>query len=255
VNPARGASGGSYDGIAAAAIADELRLPAVVALGSTASTLDVAHALAADGAPAGTLVLADEQTAGRGRAGRRWTSAKGQGIWLTFIERDLDPAVLGVIALRLGIAAAEALEPLAPAPIRVKWPNDLWIGEGKLAGILAEARWRDGAPEWVAIGMGVNVRVPADLRGAAGLREGVGRGAALARLIPALRAAAARSGALDARELASLDARDLARGRRLVEPVAGVAAGVSAEGELLVRAPGGAIVPCRAGSLVFAEGA
>ena len=246
-------SRGSYDGIAAAEIAEALGLPAVVALESTPSTLDVAHALAAEGALPGTLVLADEQTAGRGRGGKRWTSARGQGIWLTFIERDLDPAVLGVLALRLGIAAAQALEPLAPAPVRVKWPNDLWIGEGKLAGILAEARWRDRLPEWVAIGMGVNVTLPADVAGAAGLRAGIGRGSALARLVPALRAAAARRGPLGESELSALAARDLARGRHVVEPVAGIAQGVSSDGALLVRSPEGNVVSCRAGSLVFAE--
>jgi BirA family biotin operon repressor/biotin-[acetyl-CoA-carboxylase] ligase len=250
---ARAQSRGSYDGVAAAEIAEMLGLPAVVALDSTPSTLDVAHALAGDGAPSGTLVLADEQTAGRGRGGKRWTSARGQGIWLTFIERDLDPSVLGMLALRLGIAAAEALEPLAPAPVRVKWPNDLWIGDGKLAGILAEARWRDGAPEWVAIGMGLNVKVPPDVASAVGLRAGVERGSALARLVPALRAAAARGGPLDAAELAALARRDMTRGRRVAEPVAGVVEGISTEGALLVRSPEGTVVSCRAGSLVFAE--
>jgi BirA family biotin operon repressor/biotin-[acetyl-CoA-carboxylase] ligase len=247
------ASRGVYDGIDAETLARELAIPAVVALASTSSTLDVAHALAAGGAPSGTLVLADEQTAGRGRGGRRWTSARGQGIWLTLVERDLDPAILSLLALRLGIAAAEALQPLADERIAVKWPNDLWIGTGKLAGILAEARWRDGAPEWVAIGMGVNVRAPDSVPDACGLREGATRVAALRRLIPALRSAVAARGALAAAELEALDRRDLARGRAIVEPSHGTVEGISVEGELLVRAFDGTLTAHRAGSLVFAE--
>ena len=246
-------SRGSYDGLTADEIAAELRVPVVVALDSTASTLDVAHELAAAGAPSGTLVLADEQTAGRGRGGNRWRSTRGGGIWLTIIERELDPSVLALLALRLGIAAAEALDPLATATIRVKWPNDLYVGRGKLAGILAEARWRDATPEWIAVGMGVNVRVPAEVPNAAGLRDGVERVAALARLVPALRGAAARRGPLDAAELAALERRDLARGRAVTEPSPGVVQGVAPDGALLVRAADGHVGAFRAGSLVFTE--
>lgn len=247
------ASRGEYDGVAARELAATHGLPAVIALASTPSTLDVAHALAADGAPSGTLVLADEQSAGRGRGGKRWTSARGDGVWLTLVERAPDADALALLALRLGMAAADALEPLAPAPIRVKWPNDLWVADGKLAGILAEARWRDGAPEWVAIGVGVNVRVPPGVPEARGLRPGVSRREVLDRLVPALREAAVRRGPLGATELAVLGARDLARGRRVVEPAAGVAEGVSPAGELLVRADDGTLGAYRAGSLLFAE--
>ena len=246
-------SHGTYDGLSAEEISAELRLPAVVALDSTPSTLDVAHELAAAGAPSGTLVLADEQTAGRGRGGNRWRSTRGDGIWLTIVERELDPAVLPLLALRLGIAAADALDPLAPASIRVKWPNDLFVGGGKLAGILAEARWRDASPEWIAVGMGVNVRAPGDVPNASALRPGVERVAALARLVPALRDAAARRGPLDARELAALERRDLARGRTIREPSPGVVEGVAPDGALLVRASDGTVGAFRAGSLVFTE--
>ncbi|NUQ21801.1 MAG: biotin--[acetyl-CoA-carboxylase] ligase, partial [Gemmatimonadaceae bacterium] len=211
-------SRGTYDGLSASEIAAALRVPVVVALDSTPSTLDLAHELAAAGAPSGTLVLADEQTSGRGRGGKRWQSASGDGIWLTLVERSLDPAAISLLALRLGIAAADALDPLAISRIQVKWPNDLYVGGGKLAGILAEARWRDAAPEWVAVGMGVNVRVPVGVPNASGLRPGTDRIAALSRLVPALRAAAARRGPLDTSELGALERRDLARGDVLVTP-------------------------------------
>ena len=246
-------SRGSYDGIAAEALAVRLRVPAVVALARTGSTLDVAHSLASDRVADGTLVLADMQTAGRGRSGKRWTSAPGAGIWLTLVERELDPATIALLALRLGIAAADALQQFVDAPIGIKWPNDLYLAAGKLAGILAEARWRDGAPEWVAVGMGVNVAPPPDIPDAVGLRAGTTRLAVLDALVPALRAAAARCGDLDASELAALAARDIARGRRAVAPGEGIVAGVSPAGELLLRVPNGDVVAHRSGSLVFAE--
>jgi BirA family biotin operon repressor/biotin-[acetyl-CoA-carboxylase] ligase len=246
-------SSGVYDGESADAIAARLRVPRVVALGITTSTLDIAHALAADGAPAGTLVLAETQTAGRGRSGKRWTSASGAGIWLTIIERSLDPATLSLLALRLGIAAAAALQPFATGAIGVKWPNDLYVGSGKLAGILAEARWRESAPDWVAIGMGINVIAPPDIAGAAELARGVSRLNVLDALIPALRAAAARSGELDDDELFALESRDIARGRAAVSPGRGIVDGVSPSGELLLRLADGALVAHRSGSLEFAE--
>ena len=252
-NSAAAISRGAYEGVPAELLASRLGVPAVVALDSTPSTLDVAHTLAADGAPDGTLVLAETQTAGRGRSGKRWTSAPGAGIWLTLVARDLDPATLSLLALRLGIAAAAALDPFAAAAIGVKWPNDLYVRHGKLAGILAEARWRDGSPEWVAIGMGINVSPPSGVSNAAGLRAGTQRLEVLDALVPALRAAAARSGQLDARELAALADRDVARGRRAISPGVGVVRGVSQGGELIIQLPDGELVAHRSGSLVFAE--
>ena len=246
-------SRGAYDGVAAEELSSRLGVPVVVALETTGSTLDVAHSLAADGAPDGTLILAETQTAGRGRSGKRWTSAPGAGIWLTLIERALDPATISLLALRLGIAAADALQPFVDSAIGIKWPNDLYVGGRKLAGILAEARWRDGAPEWVAIGMGVNVVPAPGIADAAGLRRGASRVAALTALVPALRAAAARHGALGDAELKALAARDVARGRLAIAPGQGIVAGVSAGGELLLRMPNGDVAAHRSGSLVFAE--
>lgn len=246
-------SRGSYDGQPAAVLAERLGVPGVVAADSTGSTLDDAHALAAAGAPDGTLVLADTQTAGRGRAGKRWLSPPAAGIWLTLIERSLDPAAVSLLAVRLGIAAASALDAFTTSPIGVKWPNDLYVGDAKLAGILAEARWRDGSPEWVAIGMGINVLPPLALRDAIGLRAGASRVEVLAALVPSLRDAAARTGDLAPDELAALADRDIARGRVAVAPARGVVHGVSAAGELVIHAPDGAVSMHRSGSLVFAE--
>ena len=73
--------------------------------------------------------------------------------------------------MRVGLAAAEALDRFASEPIRLKWPNDLYVDQGKVAGVLVEARWREQAVEWVAIGLGVNVKAPEDIEAAAGLER------------------------------------------------------------------------------------
>jgi BirA family biotin operon repressor/biotin-[acetyl-CoA-carboxylase] ligase len=242
-----------FDGAGHEAIERMLDLPRVEILGSTTSTLDVAHRLAAQGAPSGTLVIADEQTAGRGRGGKSWESSAGTGLWLTLIERPADSSGLGVLSLRVGLAAAEALDRFAPEPIRLKWPNDLYIDQGKLGGILVEARWREQAVEWVAIGLGVNVQRPKNVETAAGLEEGTDRLDVLGELVPAVVAAARATGPLDAGEMEEFDARDLARGRRCIEPAVGRVAGITSTGELLV-ALADSVAPFRSGSLVLEDG-
>jgi hypothetical protein len=101
--------------------------------------------------------------------------------------------------------------------------------------------------------MGVNLAPPPAVRDAVGLRAGTSRLEILDALIPALRAAAARGGAFDHAERAALARRDVARGRRALAPGAGLVEGISAAGELLIRAADGAIASHRSGSLVFAE--
>lgn len=221
-------------------------------LESTTSTLDVAHRIAAEGAPAGTLVVANEQTAGRGRGGKSWQSSRGTGIWLTLIERPANSSGLEVLSLRVGLAAAEALDRFAPEPIRLKWPNDLYIDRGKLAGILVEARWREGSVEWVAIGLGVNVSAPLEGQNSAGLEPGTDRVDVLGELVPALRAAVIVTGPLDASEREEFNARDMARGKACVQPAIGRVAGITPTGELLI-ALADSVVPFRSGSLVLRD--
>jgi BirA family transcriptional regulator, biotin operon repressor / biotin---[acetyl-CoA-carboxylase] ligase len=227
-------------------------LPRVELLESTTSTLDVAHRIAAEGAPAGTLVIANEQTAGRGRGGKSWQSPSGAGIWLTLIERPTNTSGLGVLSLRAGLAAAGALDRFTSEPIRLKWPNDLYVERGKLAGILVETRWRQQAVEWVAIGLGVNVEAPNDVENAAGLEPGTARLEVLGELVPALRSVAGIGGPLDAAEREEFNARDLARGKACVEPAIGRVAGITPTGELLV-ALADSVVPFRSGSLVLRD--
>lgn len=241
-----------YDGWTASALAFELGVPRVLLSASTASTLDDAHALAAAGAPAGTLVLADEQTAGRGRDGRHWSSRTGGGIWLTLIERSADAATLDVLSLRLGLHAARALDAYTGSAIRLKWPNDLYVGQRKLAGILVEARWRGASPDWVAIGFGLNVLPPTDIAMAAALEPGASRPLVLACLVPALRAASRATGSLSPAELHEYAARDAAVGRACRAPAHGTVRGITAGGELVVATADGAH-HFRSGSLAFAE--
>lgn len=238
------------DGYSARELAGELRLARVELLEETPSTLDVAHRLAGDGAPAGTLVIADRQTRGRGRSGARWISEAGAGLWITLIERPDDSSGLDVLSLRIGLRAARALDLFAAEPIRLKWPNDLYVGEAKLAGILIESRWRQQRLEWLAIGIGINVATPADVALAAGLDPGTRRIDVLGEVMPGLRKAAACAGELSPRELLEFDTRDMARGRRCVEPAKGIVRGISASGELLV-ALADTVARFRTGSLVL----
>jgi BirA family biotin operon repressor/biotin-[acetyl-CoA-carboxylase] ligase len=220
------------------------------------STLDVAHELAAGGADAGTLIIARSQSAGRGRMGRNWRSEPGAGLWLTLIERPSDASALDVLSLRIGLALAPALDPFADQRVQLKWPNDLYLGDRKLAGILIEARWREGHPEWVAIGVGINLRPPASEPRAVGLGPNTQRNDVLAAIAPAMRSAAGAAGPLSAAELEAFASRDMARGRRCVEPLAGTVAGIDASGALLVRvgsASDGALSAVRAGSLVLED--
>lgn len=124
---------------------------------SLPSTSDRAMALAEAGEGAWTAVLADEQTAGRGRHGRRWLSPRGN-LHLSVVL-DAGAAAPGGLGLLAGLAAGEAIAPLLPddAAFRLKWPNDLMVAGRKLGGVLVEAgRRRDGAP-WAVAGIGVNL--------------------------------------------------------------------------------------------------
>jgi BirA family biotin operon repressor/biotin-[acetyl-CoA-carboxylase] ligase len=132
-------------------------------LESTASTNDVAARLAADGASEGTVVVAETQTAGRGRHGRVWLSPPGAGLYVSVIVRPGDAVSGGehppaLITLASGVAIAEAVRAVTGLPADIKWPNDVLIGGRKLAGILAEAAVQSGTPQFIVIGFGVNLQ-------------------------------------------------------------------------------------------------
>lgn len=213
------------------------------------STMDEAHALAAAGAPAGTVVLADSQAAGRGRGGKRWSSPP-RGVWMTLVERPADPSALDVLSLRVGLAAARVIDAYATEPVRLKWPNDLYVDTAKLAGVLVEARWRGDRLDWVAIGLGVNMDPPPDQPSAAFLEAGALRVEVICMLLPELRAVATLGGPLTEDEMEEYSARDLARGRTCIEPARGRVLGIAATGELLVELAD-SVARVRSGSLVL----
>ncbi len=240
------------DGLDEAALARLLRVPRVVLLDVVSSTMDDAHQRAADGAAAGTCIVAEAQSAGRGRGGHAWLSERGAGLWCTFIERPDAPAGLDVLSLRIGLAAAPVLETFAGAPVQLKWPNDLYVGGAKLAGILVEARWRQGIVEWVAIGIGVNLRPPTGLAAAGCLQAGTRRSDVLRALLPPLRRAASARGPLSGAERAEYASRDLSVGRRCLEPAPGIVRGLTDDGSLVIATSAGDS-HYRGGSLILAE--
>jgi BirA family transcriptional regulator, biotin operon repressor / biotin---[acetyl-CoA-carboxylase] ligase len=240
-----------WDGLDGATLRARLAVPELVLLETVRSTMDLAHERAAAGAPSDTLVLADAQESGRGRAGRRWLSPPGRGLWMSLLARPATARGLSVLSVRLGAAAAACLDRFASSRVRLKWPNDLYVDEGKLAGILVESRWREERPEWVVIGFGLNVRVPA-IDGAGALREDVDRLEVLEALLPVLRRAAQMEGELTAEELTEWSSRDLAVGRMARQPAQGAVIGVAPDGALLVATANG-MARCASGSLVLAE--
>lgn len=228
-----------------------LALPRVVLYDVVPSTLDIAHQLGDEGAQAGTLVLADAQSAGRGRMGRTWHSEPGRGIWLTLVERPVGDETLSVISLRVALALGPALDPFSGTPIRLKWPNDVYAGERKLAGVLLEARWRGARLDWLAAGVGINVQAPLGYD-AASLAPGTDRVAVLRSVIPGLRRALAATGPLSAAEVSSFAARDLAAGQECELPARGRVAGIDSNGSLLIDTSTGRAA-FRGGSLVLAN--
>ncbi len=136
----------------------------------TESTNRQAKTLAGGGAPSGTLVLAEEQTAGRGRRGRSWFSPPGAGIYLSVILRpDITPQEAPRFALATAAAVAAAVQETTLVETRIKWPNDILAGGRKLGGILTEAVLEMDRVEYLIIGLGLNVNLdridfPQDLR-------------------------------------------------------------------------------------------
>jgi BirA family biotin operon repressor/biotin-[acetyl-CoA-carboxylase] ligase len=130
--------------------------PTVVRLPVVDSTQRVAFELAERGAPDGTAVVADTQTAGRGRRGRRWHDTPGESLLASIVVRpELPPAQLPQLSLTAAVAVAEAIADLTGLAPRLKWPNDVVIRGRKLAGILLESR--SVTTTVVVIGVGINL--------------------------------------------------------------------------------------------------
>lgn len=123
----------------------------------TGSTNTDALTAARGGAPHGSVYLADEQQAGRGRGGHGWHSAAGEGLYVSALLRPLIPAArLPLLPLAAGLAAAEAIRSAANLPIDLRWPNDLLLGPRKVGGILVESNTQETGA-FAVVGIGINV--------------------------------------------------------------------------------------------------
>ena len=133
------------------------------------STNRVLRDMAAQGAPEGTVVWADRQTAGRGRAGRAWHSGGDWGLWFSLLLRpaSASPSVLpaqasGMLPISAGVGVARCLSSLGglAGKVTLKWPNDVLLGGKKVCGVLCEAGLSGPAVDWAVIGIGINVSTP-----------------------------------------------------------------------------------------------
>lgn len=230
----------------------------------TASTNTDALTAARNGAPHGSVWLADEQTAGRGRSDHRWHSAAGEGLYVSVLLRlEIAAARLALLPLAAGLAAAEAIRAIAALHVDLRWPNDLLIGPRKAGGILVEAKAESKAPPYAVVGIGINVHqrefapglaTPAtslDLE--AGRR--ISRQALLATLLKSLEreAASLADPGAAANLLARVEqASTWARGRAVEvhgsQPCIGVTAGLDENGFLRVETAAG-LVTVRTGGI------
>jgi BirA family transcriptional regulator, biotin operon repressor / biotin---[acetyl-CoA-carboxylase] ligase len=201
----------------------------------TDSTNERAKELAAEGAPHGTLVTADEQTAGRGRQGRLWTAPPGSAVLMSVVLRELDE--------RLPLTAAVAVCDALPVEAAIKWPNDVWIAGRKVAGILVEGRPQEG---WAVLGVGLNVSTegfPAELADSATSLHLAGVDLTPAQVLAALVASLSRwLGAPPARVMDAWRSLDALRGERVRWAGGeGVADGIDDSGALRVETSSGPV--------------
>jgi BirA family transcriptional regulator, biotin operon repressor / biotin---[acetyl-CoA-carboxylase] ligase len=218
------------------------------------STNSEAKRLASGGAPEGTVVIAEHQSAGRGRLGRQWTSPAGKGLLFSVVLRPRLPMTdAHLLTLVAATAAAEGIEGQTKIPVQVKWPNDLIVNNRKVGGILLEVSGEFDEVNWVVVGVGINVNtefaeLPVTLRrSATSLKTATGkpvdRSVLLARILLALEKCyldAAANGF--EKPLRGFRARDYLLHRSVSVltregPVIGEAAGIDDRGALLVELP------------------
>lgn len=230
--------------------------------GAVASTNLVARQLADDDAPSGAIVLAEEQTEGRGREGRSWSSPPGSGVYLSILFRPGSVDNPGLLSLLAGLGLVRELdttfEDLRPF---LKWPNDVLVGDRKCGGVLCEAVSGEGDVDVLVAGVGLNVKplpdsVPASVREkAVSLEEALGREVSL---VEAADAAVAglevylprTPPRLEGPLLELVDRYDWLQDRRVIvdvldneeeEPLPGVCVGIAPDGALLFRPDRGAL--------------
>ncbi len=268
-------SPGSWAGVPAAwkgrspeAWARRLGVPLLELHGRLPSTSCRLRELVSKGVAPMTAIVAGAQTEGRGRGGTRWHSADDSGLWISLLLPVEPAGMSGAVPLAVGVATARALERAGGggASVALKWPNDLLIGDRKVAGILCEAvaLGPERVGGGVIVGIGVNLRLPRgglppDLLSAAAFLEEVrGRDVTEPELARVLveelqRWAHPAPSALSPGLREEWEARDRLRGARVLcdRGVTGMARGISADGGLEVACPGGVVV-VRSGSVRLA---
>ena len=218
------------------------------------STNTEARNLAAEGAPEGTVVIAECQSVGKGRLGRRWTSPAGKGLLFSVILRPVLPLTQAhLLTMVAATAACAGIESQARIPVRIKWPNDLFSENKKVGGILLETAGERDEVEWIIAGIGINVnteyselpvalrRTAVSLKMAGGVP--VDRSELLASLLLSLEKAyidASKNGF--ERALREFRERDYLLNRSVSMqtregPVVGEATGIDEHGALLVELP------------------
>jgi BirA family biotin operon repressor/biotin-[acetyl-CoA-carboxylase] ligase len=232
----------------------------------TASTNDIADAAGRAGAAEGLAVFAETQTRGRGRLRRQWESRAGAGLWFSALLRPAwPPAEAGRLTAIAAVAVAEATVALAGLPAAIKWPNDIWIGRRKLAGILTELRCTGSHIDFAVVGIGINVAhrpedFPAELRDTAtslAIESGQppGRAALAAAVLDRLAAGChGPFGPIRERWIR----RCLTLGREVEwrdgqEPLRGRAESIGDDGALLVRDASGDLHPIHGGEIIHTE--
>jgi len=229
----------------------------VVRLDVVGSTNDVARQLAELGWPEGTVVVAREQTAGRGRFGRRWESPSG-GLWFSVILRPrAQPEELLKLPVLASLAVARALRRLYGLEAQLKWPNDVLVGGRKICGVLAESSFSGDSLDFVILGIGVNANFePSALpepvaSSSTTLRAELGHDVDLEELLTAILAELERcyTALLSGEERPLIrEAEELmglprpVRVRVGQEELSGEALGLDREGRLLLRLPDGRVL-------------
>lgn len=222
-------------------------------LRSVDSTQDVAKQLAAEGAPEGTVVVADHQTRGRGRAGRTWLAEPRVNLLFSVLLHPPIPiARVPQLSLLAAVASSEALETQTGLPLRIRWPNDLMLAGRKVAGILTEAASGAQRVLHVVVGIGINVNqtgFPDEIRDrATSLALATGRSLDREKLLEVLLTALDRwytvyleTGFASARSAWCRNSATLGEWVVSEQGIAGTALDLDEDGALMVRVPSGVV--------------
>jgi BirA family biotin operon repressor/biotin-[acetyl-CoA-carboxylase] ligase len=229
----------------------------VIYLTSAGSTMEVARREAEEGADEGTVVIAEEQTAGRGRFGRKWVSPAGQNLYFTLVLRP-DVARLRSLSIISPLAVCRAVEETTPLRPQIKWPNDVLIENRKLSGILIESEFSGATPRYALVGIGLNVNFRTDDTEVAAIATSIARetGADVSRERVLAAALNDFEALYEAPETAFAPWRERLEtlGREVTvtfrdERHSGVAEDVDSEGNLLLRTGDGSLMVFEAGEV------